>query len=745
MRRRALPLPACAVLFALVAAACGLPRLSDYHRRPLEQTTFVYAADGSLITTLHASEDRVVLTYAQMPQSIRDAAVAIEDRRFYLHHGFDLRAIARAAVDDAAAGQAVEGGSTITQQLVKNLYVGGALTLRRKIDEAALAWQLEDRLSKDQILTKYLNTVYLGEGAYGVQAAAETYFARNAKDLSLAESAMLAGLITSPNHFDPYLNPTSALGRRNVVLRLMHQQGYIGRASELAAQSRPLAVQRRPTAITRYPDPYFMDYFERWFLANPAFGRTYGDRKQLLFTGGLRVQTTLDPTLQREAASAVRSVLAYRGDPDAAMTAIDPTTGYVRAMIGGKDANYWSGKDAGRVNLATGAGGSGRQTGSAFKPFALVTALERGISPSTIYPAPASIDILEPGGVIWPVTNAEGNGYGSMSLEDATIYSVNTVYAQVIHELGAANVVATAQRMGLRCCTNVGEPKTPLHPFDSAVLGTNEVNSLEMASAYGTLATGGQHVEPVPAVSISDAEGDVVWQAHPDPQQVIDPKIASVADGILRNVVLYGTGKAANIGRPQIGKTGTAQDFANAWFIGAVPQLVTAVWVGFHQGNIDMVPPTTRIAVYGGTWPADIWRLFMLRATAGMPPSPFPVPQVGYVSEAVDVTQDPYCLPNRYTLPINIRTMQFFQGTQPTKVCTTPTASQPLILPSVIGLRTRGAISVLERAGFNVQVGEMTSNQLPGTVVYQTPSAGTTAPSSSTVRITVARAPAASG
>ena len=277
-----------------------------------------------------------------------------------------------------------------------------------------------------------------------------------------------------------------------------------------------------------------------------------------------------------------------------------------------------------------------------------------------------------------------------MSLEDATIYSVNTVYAQVIHELGAANVVATAQRMGLRCCTNVGEPKTPLHPFDSAVLGTNEVNSLEMASAYGTLATGGQHVEPVPAVSISDAEGDVVWQAHPDPQQVIDPKIASVADGILRNVVLYGTGKAANIGRPQIGKTGTAQDFANAWFIGAVPQLVTAVWVGFHQGNIDMVPPTTRIAVYGGTWPADIWRLFMLRATAGMPPSPFPVPQVGYVSEAVDVTQDPYCLPNRYTLPINIRTMQFFQGTQPTKVCTTPTASQPLILPSVIGLAHEG-------------------------------------------------------
>jgi penicillin-binding protein 1A len=316
----------------------------------------------------------------------------------------------------------------------------------------------------------------------------------------------------------------------------------------------------------------------------------------------------------------------------------------------------------------------------------------------------------------------------------------------VIHELGAANVVATAQQMGLRCCTNVGEPRTPLHPYDSAVLGTNEVNSLEMASAYGTLATGGQHVQPVPAVSITDAQGNVIWQAHPDPKQVIDPKIAAVTDGILRNVVLYGTGKSANIGRPQIGKTGTAENFANAWFIGAVPQLVASVWVGFHQGNIDMIPPRTRITVYGGTWPADIWRLFMLRATAGMAASPFPVPQVGYVSEAVDVTQDPYCLPNRYTLPINIQTMQFFQGTQPTKVCTTPTASQPLLLPSVIGLHANEAISVLKRAGFNVQVGETASTtQLPGTVVYETPSAGTTALSSSTVRITVARAPPVSG
>ncbi len=225
MTRRALPPLVGLLVFGLLGVACGLPHIDDFKARPLAQTSFVYAADGSLITQLHAREDRVVLRYAQMPGSIRDAAVAIEDRRFWWHHGFDLRAIARAAYQDAAAGQVVEGGSTITQQLVKNLYVGNADTLRRKIDEATLAWQLEDRLSKRQILTKYLNTVYLGEGAYGVEAAARTYFAEDASDLTVPQSATLAGLITSPNHFDPFLNPTSAMGRRNVVLRLMHSPG----------------------------------------------------------------------------------------------------------------------------------------------------------------------------------------------------------------------------------------------------------------------------------------------------------------------------------------------------------------------------------------------------------------------------------------------------------------------------------------------------------------------------------------
>ena len=345
------------------------------------------------------------------------------------------------------------------------------------------------------------------------------------------------------------------------------------------------------------------------------------------------------------------SVLTYPTDPDAAVTVLDPRTGYVRAMVGGKDAAYWANDAAGRVNLATGAGGSGRQTGSAFKAFALVTALEHGISPDTTFVAPASIDIPLPGGGYWHVTNAEGNGYGTMSLRSATVYSVNTVYAQLIERLTPEAVVETAQRMGMRCCPKVATPSTPLQPYLSAVLGSNEANTLEMASAYGTLATGGRHVDPLPVVTVSDANGDLLWQADPRPQQVVSPDVAAAADGILQDAVLYGTGTAANIGRPQIGKTGTDDNHDNAWFVGSVPQLTAAIWVGFHQGQIPMEPPRTRITVFGGTFPAQIWRVLMLRATSGMPAESFPTPEVRYLSVAVDVTQRPYCLPNAYTLP----------------------------------------------------------------------------------------------
>jgi len=732
---------AAGVVLAAALAACSMPRLQDFHERPLAQTSFLYASDGSLITSLHAAEDRVVLTADQMTPDIRNAVVAIEDRRFYEHHGVDPEAILRAAVNDFRTGQIVEGGSTITQQLVKNLYTGDDLTLGRKIDEAILAWQLEQRLSKQEILTEYLNTVYFGEGAYGIQAAAKTYLGIDASSLTLGEAAMLAGLITAPNHFDPYVRPSSAIGRRNVVLRLMLEQGYISQRAYRRATSERLSLLH-DRSEDRYPYPYFVDYFKRWFLTNPAFGKTYDERYRLLFTGGLRITTTLDPAIQSAAQDAVSSALPYPSDPDAAVTVLDPRTGYVRAMVGGKEADYWANDAAGRVNLATGEGGSGRQTGSAFKAFALVTALEQGVSPDTTFPAPSSIDIPLPDGGIWHVTNAEGSGYGTMSLRSATVYSVNTVYAQLIERLTPQAVVNTAERMGMRCCIKVASPKTPLLAYPSAVLGSNEANTLEMASAYGTLATGGRRVDPVPAVTITDADGKLLWQADPRPQQVVSPDVASAADGILQDVVLYGTGTAANIGRPQIGKTGTDDNHDNAWFVGSVPQLTAAVWVGFHQGQIPMEPPRTRITVFGGTFPAQIWRLLMLRATAGMPQEQFPTPEVRYVDVAVDVTQRPYCLPNDNTLPMDIEILHFISGTEPTQVCTSPRSVERVIVPSVVGFSEAEARTTLEQSGFYVQVRSEASTQPAGTVIYQSPSGGVSDLQTSTVTITVARTPA---
>ena len=731
---------AAGVVLAFGLLACSLPRLQDYPERPLAQTSFLYASDGTLITSLHAEEDRVVLTASQMTPGIRAAVVAIEDRRFYEHHGVDPEAILRAAVNDVRSGHVVEGGSTITQQLVKNLYTGDDKTIGRKIDEAILAWQLEQRMTKDEILTEYLNTVYFGEGAYGIQAAAKTYIGVDASSLTLAESAMLAGLITAPNHFDPYVRPASAIGRRNVVLGLMREQGDIStRAYERALHER--LMLRHDRAEVRYPYPYFVDYFKRWFLTNPAFGQTYDDRYRLLFTGGLRITTTLDPGVQAAAQDAVSSALPYPSDPDAAVTVLDPRTGYVRAMVGGDPRDYWANDAAGRVNLATGAGGSGRQTGSAFKAFALVTALEQGISPDTTFAAPASIDIPLPDGATWHVTNAEGNGYGTMSLRSATVYSVNTVYAQLIERLTPEAVVETAERMGMRCCPKVASPKTPLLAYPSAVLGANEANTLEMASAYGTLATGGRRVDPVPAVTVTDPSGKVLWQADPRPQQVLRPDVAAAADGILQDAVLYGTGTAANIGRPQIGKTGTDDNHDNAWFVGSVPQLTAAVWVGFHQGQIPMEPPRTRITVFGGTFPAQIWRLLMLRATANLAPEQFPTPEVRYVDVAVDVTQRPYCLPNENTLPIDVQVLHFISGTEPSQVCTSPKAVQRVIVPSVVGFAEDEARTTLEQSGFYVQVRSEASTQPAGTVIYQDPSGGLTEPQTSTVTITIARTP----
>jgi penicillin-binding protein 1A len=734
------------IVLALAASACDLPTLQEAREDAdaLPETTFLYAADGTLITRLHAGEDRVVVGAKRIPEVVRNAVVAIEDQRFYDHRGVDLRALMRAAYIDTARGEIVQGGSTITQQLVKNVYVGGEESVTRKLEEAYLAWQLEQKLTKEQILTRYLNTVYFGNGAYGIQAASETYFDTSPVDLTLTESALLAGLIRAPVTYDPVTHPSRAKWRRNRVLFAMRELGMIDQPTLEDAVASKVVLNLSPDDDDEYLAPYFVDYFKEWFLSNPRFGDTPQERYDLLFEGGLQIVTSLDLRMQSAAERAVSSVLTEPGDPYAALTAIEPNTGYVRAMVGGR--NYWHSDSLfARVNLATG-GSTGRQAGSAFKPFALVAALEHGVTRSQPLNG-STAHILLQTGEYWDPQNAEGGGYGTISLESATVNSVNVAYANLLSVIGggdtyegAAATVEAAVRMGIRCCPRTTEPNGPLAAVPSAVLGVNEVSTLEMASAYGTLADLGQHVQPTPAITITGSDGRLIYQATPHPEPVVDPAVAAEAVDILKGVVSSGTGAGANIGRPQFGKTGTAQNASDAWFVGAVPQLATAVWVGFPQGQIPMCCGNVRIStVYGGTWPASIWRAFMLAATARMPVREFgEAPEIDYVALRVDTTRG--CLANPYTLPQNVDVLEFPAGTEPKyEVCKEPSAYQELPVPSVIGLGRDAAVSRLHDAGFDASVRIVASDQPEGTVVAQDPPAGSRLIQTGTVTISVAR------
>jgi penicillin-binding protein 1A len=734
-----------AFVLVLAASACDLPSLHEARESAaaLPETSFIYSADGKLITSLHAGENRVVVRSRKIPDVVRDAVIAIEDQRFYDHAGLDVRALLRAAYVDATTGKVVEGGSTITQQLVKKLYVGDEQTVGRKIREAYLAWQLEKRMSKDRILTRYLNTVYFGNGAYGILAASQTYFGIEPLELTLSQAATLAGLIAAPVDYDPVRHPGRSERRRNHVLTLMLGLDMIDEAEFEKASGSPIALDLTPEDETHYAAPWFVDYVKEWFLSNPHFGETPQDRYDLLFEGGLKIVTTVDLRLQRAAERAVGSVLTEPSDPYGALTAIDPRTGFVRAMVGGRD--YWNeDDDFARINLATG-GVTGRQAGSAFKPFALVAALEHGI-PRTQPLNGSTAHILLQDGTYWEPHNAEGSGYGTISLESATVNSVNVAYANLLSLIGdgdpyagAAALVEAAVRMGIRCCPRTTEPNGPLAAVPAAVLGVNEVSTLEMASAFGTLADLGGHVQPTPVISVTTSDGEVLYQARPRVTEAVEPAIAAEAVDILKGVVSSGTGVGANIGRPQFGKTGTAQNASDAWFVGAIPQMVTAVWVGFPQGQIPMCCGNVRISiVYGGTWPASIWRAFMLAATEGLPVKEFgTAPNVGYVTLRVDVTQG--CLANPYTPLGDIDVLQYPAGAEPTlEVCTEPSSYQLLVVPSVIGLGRQAAISALHNAGFSLAVVGAPSDRQPGTVIAQDPGGGSRLIQNGTVTITVA-------
>jgi len=563
--------------------------------------SFVYAADGSVLGAIPAERNRTPVPASRISPWMPRATVAIEDRRFYQHGGVDPVGIVRALVADIRARRIVQGGSTITQELVRNLYLSRERTLERKVIEACLAIKLSRAWSKERILTAYMNEVYYGNHAYGIEAAARTYFSIPAKKLSLAQSALLAGLPQAPSLYDPFDNPAAALRRRDEVLKAMLENGDITQAQYAAAvHDRSLHLEPGD-AYTRIREPYFFGYVED--LLQQAYGAS------TVRSGGLRVYTTIDPRLQRAARAAIRHVLTDAHDPAAAIVAIDPRTGAVRAMVGVAPGNADN-----QFNFATSAH---RQAGSTFKTVVLAAAVARGMDPfatsylsAPFYYAPRR----------WYVQTYAHTYAGVESVASATLQSDNTVYARLGLDVGAEAIVDMARRLGVR---------TPLEPEPSLALGSGAVTPLDMASVYATLAAGGVHAEPMAITRVVLPNGktdtDAGW-GKPQRERVIPDWVASTVTRVLAENMLYGTGRGAHLpGHTDAGKTGTTDEYADAWFCGYTPFLEATVWIGYPKGEIPMLN-VHGIAVSGPTFPATIWRLFMQSAIGAREDVPFREP-----------------------------------------------------------------------------------------------------------------------
>lgn len=700
------------VVVAIAAGACSYtPATLDVRDPDLAQSTKVFAADGTLITTLVAEENRENVRVADLPEHVTHAVLAVEDSRFYDHRGVDVRAILRATRANTRSGTVVEGGSTITQQYVKNTLLTPDQSLDRKVEEALLAVQLERRYSKDRILELYLNTIFFGNGAYGIQAAAGEYFGVAAGELSVAQAATLAGLIRAPSAYDPYDAPEAAVQRRNSAIDRMAELEWLAEAEAEAAKAEPLTLAVKATE-DRYAAAHVVEEAKELILGDPRFGATFGERRDLLFNGGLRITTTLDLELQAIAEASVARVRPPEPGPEAALISMDPATGAIRALVGGRD--FFGGGGQAKVDLAT--EGEGRPAGSSFKPLVLAAALEEGVPLGRRYPAPSQIDI-QLTDELWHVEEYEGGSAGGaevvdevvpeLDLVEATVTSSNTVYAQLIQAVGPADAVAAAARFGIR---------SPLQPYPSAVLGTNLVTGLDMATAYATFANRGLRVDPHLVTKVTRSDGTIIFQHQHQQERVLDAGTADQVTDVLRQVVERGTGVNARIGRPVAGKTGTGQEWRDAWFVGYTPDLVTSVWMGFaDEGRRSMVPPATPIRVTGGSWPAQIWQLYSSAALAEVPVTPFVAPTPAPVA-VVDPAQAP-------------------AGVDPTLPR----------LRDVVGSPVGPAEATLSRDGYVVQRLDVASDEYPpGYVVAQVPPADAPLTSGSVVTIEVANGQAVS-
>ncbi len=564
-----------------------LPDQAELNAVLREQTLTIKAADGTILQQ-QGEATREQLKLEQIPDNLKNAFIASEDRRFRQHNGVDPQGIVRAGLNNLRSQGVVEGGSTITQQLTRILFLKQEQTIWRKLKEVRLAQKMESELTKDQILERYLNLVYLGGGAYGVADAAWVYFSKSPDQLSLAEMATIAGLAPAPSLYAPDKNPEAAKRRRNLVLLRMQEDGVITPEQRQAAIQEPLTLKSSLPKRVQVESPYFTSYIQKEL---PKYVSP-----NVLASGGLVVETTLNPTWQKVAEEAVAKTLRNQGRwenfKQAAMVAIDPRNGEIKAMVGGKDFGK---NQFNRVTQAQ------RQPGSTFKGFVYATAIASGKSPYDSYEdAPFVVDGYEP-------KNYSERFRGSMNIRDALTRSVNIIAVKVLIDVGFTPTIKLAHDMGI---------KSELKPTYSLALGSNEVNLLELTSAYGSFATQGLHTEPHGITRILNRQGKVIWSADFKAKRTLDADSAAIMTWMLRNVVEAGTGAAAQLGnRPVAGKTGTSDEARDLWFIGYIPQMVTGVWLG----NDDNRP------TYGSSGSAAYtWHEFMEKAAEGMPIEKFP-------------------------------------------------------------------------------------------------------------------------
>lgn len=627
---------------------------------PTPQSSVVLDAKGRPLAILAKDGVRQRVTLKNISPAVPKALIAAEDRNFRKNSGIDPRGLVRAFVNNAR-GQPVQGGSTITQQLVKNSYLTPERSYSRKVREGILAVKLDRQTDKDDILERYLNTVYFGRGAYGIQTASDVYFGTKASRLTYPQAALLIGLLRAPESADPTTDPDTAKARRDSVLDDLVEVGDLTRAqadrfkrSELGATKARSIVTLRAGVGAHAVEWIRQEAVER-------FGQ------EAVYGQGLVIHSTIDIDKQRAAEDAVRQVLDQPTDPEAALVALDAQGG-VKAEVGGRDYQRL------KVDLARGGkgGGGGRQAGSSFKPLVLATAIEDGKATlGSRYSGPSSMTLDTPGGP-WKVSNYGGESFGQIDLTTATAHSVNTTYAQLMLHTGPDQVVTKAKALG------VG---TPLQPNPSLVLGTSEVSVVDLATAYSTFGRDGRRIDAHIIGRVSDADGETIFEVEKGPgEQVIKPGTARAVNHALQEVIADGTGTGAQIGRPAAGKTGTTQDYGDAWFAGYTPNYTAVVWMGYPEGPAHRMEDVHGRSVTGGSFPAEIWKRFMDAALAGVPPKDFPEAPAALLGRPKDQPRPPTTDPSSPTTSVTPFTTSTTTTTEPIPVTTAPPA--PTVPPT---------------------------------------------------------------